>query len=111
MVISATKETTTRNDLQQAVYGRLPWLSRQMVRKLSNDVLEEIILALIDNETVKLRGFGVFKVQHKKERPGRNPRSGKEAVVTARRSIKFVASPVLKEIMNSGAIDENADID
>ena len=82
-----------------------------MARKLSNDVLEEIILALIDNETVKLRGFGVFKVQHKKERPGRNPRSGKEAVVTARRSIKFVASPVLKEIMNGGAIDENADID
>ena len=111
MAISAPNVTITRNDLQQAVYERLPRLSRQMARKLSNDVLEEIILALMDNETVKLRGFGVFKVQHKKERPGRNPRSGKEAVVTARRSIKFVASPVLKEIINCEPTAENQEMD
>jgi integration host factor subunit alpha len=111
MSISALNATITRNDLRQAVYERHPRLSRRMAKQVADDVFEEIILALIDNETVKLRGFGIFKIQHKKERPGRNPRSGKEAVVTARRSIKFVASPVLKEIMNGGAIDENADID
>ena len=42
-----------------------------MARNLSNDVLEEIILALMDDETVKLRGFGIFRIHYKKERPGK----------------------------------------
>lgn len=92
--------SVTRNDLREAVYKRLPHLSRDATRRITDEVFEEIVLALSENEKVKLRGFGVFKIQHKKERSGRNPKSGIDAVITARRSVKFLASPFLKAKVN-----------
>ena len=92
--------SVTRNDLREAVYKRLPHLSRDATRRITDEVFEEIVLALSENEKVKLRGFGVFKIQHKKERSGRNPKSGINAVITARRSVKFLASPFLKAKVN-----------
>ena len=90
----------TRNDLREAVYKQLPQISRDAARRITDEVFEEIVLALLENEKVKLRGFGVFKIQHKKERSGRNPMNGIDAVITARRSVKFLASPVLKARVN-----------
>ena len=102
----------TRNDLREAVYKKLPQLSRNDVVRLTDEVFEEIILALLQDEKVKLRGFGIFKIQHKKERCGRNPKSGIDAVITARRSVKFLASPFLKGRVNgeyTGNLDEDAE--
>lgn len=90
----------TRNSLREAVYKKLPQLSRNEATRLIDEVFEEIILALLQDEKVKLIGFGHFKVQHKKERSGRNPKSGVDAVISARRSVKFVASGFLKARVN-----------
>ena len=45
--------------------------------------------ALINGQQVKISGFGNFRLHNKKERPGRNPRTGEEVPVTARRVLTF----------------------
>ncbi len=102
----------TRNDLREAVYKQIPQISRETARRITDEVFEEIVLALLQNEKVKLRGFGVFNLQHKKERLGRNPKSGIDAVITARRSVKFLPSPVLRAKVNGedlSNLDEDAE--
>jgi integration host factor subunit alpha len=66
-----------------------------------DEILSEIIDVLTHDEDIKLRGFGVFSVHHKKRRIGRNPKTGQDAIITPRRSIKFSPSPYLKAAVNS----------
>lgn len=61
---------------------------------------ETIRKALIRGETVKLSGFGKFRVLNKRERLARNPRTGEAAIVSARRAVSFVPGDVLKERIN-----------
>ncbi len=62
--------------------------------------LEEIVASLLREEAVKLRAFGAFSVRSKRERVGRNPRTGVEAKITARRVLTFKASPTLVSRVN-----------
>lgn len=50
---------------------------------------EEIRVALEKGETVKLSGFGNFAIRDKKSRPGRNPKTGENVAITARRVVTF----------------------
>ncbi|MBP5790617.1 MAG: HU family DNA-binding protein, partial [Neisseriaceae bacterium] len=54
---------------------------------------------LENGEEVKLSGFGNFTLRDKPQRPGRNPKTGKEVPITARRVVSFHASPKLKSIV------------
>jgi integration host factor subunit alpha len=56
---------------------------------------------LLRGETIKLTSFGVFSVRQKKERIGRNPRTGQLVPITPRRVLVFKPSPVLKQQLNS----------
>lgn len=58
---------------------------------------EEICHTLEKGEEVKLTGFGNFMLRYKKERPGRNPKTGEEVPVKARRVVTFHASQKLKQ--------------
>jgi len=91
--------TLTRADLRSAACRACPAVSREDARDVVEAILEEISTALARGETVKLSGFGVFKVKSKPERMGRNPRTGVEAAIAPRRIITFKASPVLKEFI------------
>ncbi len=62
--------------------------------------LEEISHALVRGETVKLRSFGLFSVRAKRERIGRNPRTGIEVPIKPRRVLTFRPSPVLVASIN-----------
>lgn len=97
---SNSGQTLTRQDLREAVYKAVSTLSRGEAAKLTDAVFEEIILPCLNNEGAKLRGFGKFKVQHKKERIGRNPKTLKDAAISARRVIKFIPSPQFIAILN-----------
>ena len=90
----------TRQSLREAIYKTVGTLSRNDARKLFDDVLDEMAAVLEQGETLKLRGFGTFKVRSKRERIGRNPKSGVEAVITPRRVITFKASPALVAKLN-----------
>ena len=90
----------TRQLLREAVYKTVGTLSRNDARRLVDEVLDEMCAVLEQGETLKLRGFGRFKVRSKRERIGRNPTSGVEAVITPRRVITFKPSPVLVAKLN-----------
>ena len=87
--------TATRADLLEAVQASSPSLSRVQAREIFEMALDEICDALVRGEPVKLRSFGNFAVRSKRERIGRNPRTGVEAPIAPRRVVTFRPSPVL----------------
>ena len=88
--------TATRATLSDAVYREVG-LSRDESAQLVDAVLEIVAETLERGETVKLSSFGIFSVRGKTERVGRNPRTGVEAPITARRVVVFRASRKMKE--------------
>jgi len=97
---SKAGKTTTRADLLEAVYNSSPILSRAQAREIFEIALEEISDALVRGESVKLRSFGLFSIRSKRERIGRNPRTGVEVPITPRRVLTFKPSPVLTASLN-----------
>jgi integration host factor subunit alpha len=92
---ASRSRTTTRVELLDAVYTACPSLSRAQARDVFEITLEEIVAALLREDPVRLRAFGAFQVRSKRERTGRNPRTGVEAKIEARRVLTFKASPTL----------------
>lgn len=101
---NGARKTATRADLLDAVYTSCPSLSRAQARQIFEMALEEIAAALERGESVKLRSFGLFSVRAKRERIGRNPRTGIEVPIKARRVLTFKPSPVLSASVNGIAI-------
>ena len=89
----------TRADLAEAVYRRVG-LSRHEAGQLVETVLEEMSDTLARGETVKLASFGSFLVRAKGQRMGRNPKTGIDAVIDARRVMTFKPSYDLKNRVN-----------
>ena len=87
--------TVTRADLCESVHEQVG-LTRQDCSELVERTLELMCLALERGEQVKLSGFGVFQVRDKRERVGRNPKTGESAAITPRRVVSFRASHVVK---------------
>jgi integration host factor subunit alpha len=100
--------TLTRQDLLHAVYVAGPGLSRVEAKGIVETALEEICGALERGEAVKLRAFGTFQVRAKRPRVGRNPKTGHEYPITARRVLTFKPSPRLVAAIN-GDVDPGAE--
>jgi integration host factor subunit alpha len=100
------RKTATRAELLNAVYASCPALSRAQAKQIFEMALEEIADALARGEAVKLRSFGLFTVRAKRERIGRNPRTGVEVPITPRRVLTFKASPVLAAAVDGLASQE-----
>ena len=94
-----TETTLTRADLSNMIYKEVG-LSLQECGTLVDAVIEEICTALEDGETVKLSSFGTFSLRRKKERVGRNPKTGVEVPITSRTVLSFNASNLLKGRVN-----------
>ena len=90
------KKTVTRADLQEAVYQKAG-LSRKESVELVDLVLKEVADCLERGELVKLSGFGSFVVRQKRDRVGRNPKTGEVAPIPARRVMVFRPSAVLRK--------------
>lgn len=109
-MLTKTRKSLTRIELRQAIYKEFPQLSREQVRKLLDDFFDELTEVLLQDEDVKLRGFGRFKIYHKRPRLGRNPKTGEDAIITARRTLRFAPSPTLIARVN-GVIFDGEDRD
>lgn len=92
-------KTLTRADLSAVVYRDLG-LSLSESTQLVDAVLEEMIVALEKEDSLKLSSFGTFSVRTKKQRVGRNPKTGIEVPITPRAVISFNASNILKAEVN-----------
>ena len=92
--------TVTRADLAEAVYREIG-LSRSESAELVESVIDHISEALLRGESVKLAGFGTFSLRDKKERMGRNPKTGEAVPITSRRVLSFKPSQVMRERVDS----------
>ena len=95
------EKTTTRSTLSEAVFKNVG-LSRNESSSLVDSVFTEILKSLISGNDVKISSFGTFVVRSKKERIGRNTKTGQEVPITARNVVTFRASNVLKSKVDSG---------
>ena len=89
----------TKSDIIDAFYEEIG-LSKVESAKITETILEIIKETLGNGEDVKLSGFGSFNIQHKRARRGRNPQTGKEMTISARRVLSFKPSNVLREQLN-----------
>lgn len=97
--------TITRADLADAVHDKTG-LGRAELAKYVEMVLEEIFQAVVSRQDVKLSSFGAFQVRAKKERQGRNPKTGDDARITARLVVAFKPSNILRSRINNGCADD-----
>jgi len=88
----------TKADLVYALIDRTG-LSVKDCQQIIEDIFDILKSSLEKEEAVKLSGFGVFTVKSKNVRKGRNPQSGDELQISARKVLRFKASPVLKKGM------------
>jgi len=90
----------TKADIVERVYGKVG-----LTKKESVDVVEELFALIKDTleagEKIKIAGFGNFEVKQKADRRGRNPQTGEEITIEARKILTFKASPLLKQSINS----------
>ena len=94
------RKTLTRQDISEALYRQIG-LSKHESALMLESVLGQISNALIYGETVKLSSFGTFHPRQKRERIGRNPKTGVTATINARRVISFKPSKLMKERINN----------
>ncbi|OGT43087.1 MAG: integration host factor subunit alpha [Gammaproteobacteria bacterium RIFCSPHIGHO2_12_FULL_40_19] len=85
----------TKADLAEYLFSTLG-LNKREAKELVEYFFEEIRTALEKGESVKLSGFGNFNLRDKNQRPGRNPKTGEEIPITARRVVTFRAGHKLK---------------
>jgi integration host factor subunit alpha len=86
--------------MRESLFNELG-LSRTEGRELVESFFEEQTASLAVGKEVKLSGFGTFDLRDKKERPGRNPKTGEKVMIPARRVVTFRAGDKLKARMEA----------
>jgi integration host factor subunit alpha len=85
----------TKADMAERLFEELG-LNKREAKEMVERFFEEVRMALERGEQVKLSGFGNFDLREKKQRPGRNPKTGEEIPISARRVVTFRAGQKLK---------------
>ena len=85
----------TKADMAESLFNKLG-LNKREARELVHLFFQELGASLAVGEQVKLAGFGNFYLRDKKERPGRNPKTGEKIPVSARRVVTFRPGNKLK---------------
>jgi integration host factor subunit alpha len=96
----------TKADIIEGVYEKVGFSKKESAEivELVFDTFKE---TLERGDKIKISGFGNFQVRQKKARVGRNPQTGKEIEISARRVLTFRPSAVLKAALNGEQIPEN----
>ena len=90
--------TLTKAELAEMLFERVG-LNKREAKDMVETFFDEIRDALERGESVKLSGFGNFQLRDKPQRPGRNPKTGEEIPISARRVVTFHASQKLKALI------------
>lgn len=92
--------TLTKAELGELLFEQVG-LNKREAKDMVETFFDEIRDALVRGEAVKLSGFGNFQLRDKPQRPGRNPKTGEEIPITARRVVTFHASQKLKAMVET----------
>jgi integration host factor subunit alpha len=90
----------TKSDMVEKIYEKIGF-SKKESAELVEMVFDIIKSTLETGEKIKIAGFGNFVVKDKADRRGRNPQTGEEIVISARKILTFKPSQVLKASINS----------
>jgi integration host factor subunit alpha len=90
--------TLTKAELADLLFEKVGFNKRE-AKDMVESFFEEVGLPHEKGEGVKLSGFGNFQLRDKPQRPGRNPKTGEEIPITARRVVTFHASQKLKAMV------------
>ena len=88
-------EKLTRREIARRLHDEIGSLSD--ARKFTDAFFGCLTDMIVANDKTKIHNFGVFRCVHKKERAGRNPKTGEAATITARRVVNFTAGRAFKE--------------
>ena len=97
--------TLTKAELVDSLFEKVG-LNKREAKNLVESFFEEISHQLEGKEEVKLPGFGNFQVRNKSPRPGRNPKTGENVPITARRVVTFHPSPKLKDLVERSTLEK-----
>ena len=89
----------TRKDLSNKIHKNVGF-SKNLSLKIVDDFFESIILEIIKSNKIKISSFGTFSILNKKERMGRNPKTGVQAKIFSRKVVKFRPSLSFKKKIN-----------
>ena len=96
----------TKAEIVEQIYEQVGF-SKKESAELVEQVFQTIKETLARGEKVKISGFGNFVVRPKNARKGRNPQTGKEILLEARRVLTFKPSLVLKNVLNDEPVAES----
>ncbi len=107
--VGAEKElpTLTKAELAELLFEQVG-LNKREAKDMVDTFFGEIRDALERGESVKLSGFGNFQLRDKPQRPGRNPKTGEEIPISARRVVTFHASQKLKAMVDGATAQLSA---
>ena len=89
------KKSFTRKNLISKVHQKIGF-SKNFSSNLIDNFFEVFVTELIKNSKIKISSFGTFQVLNKKRRIGRNPKNKIEAIISARKVVKFKPSVLVK---------------
>lgn len=99
----------TKSEMADKLFEELG-LNKREAKELVEQFFEEIRVCLENNEQVKLSGFGNFDLRDKRQRPGRNPKTGEAIPISARRVVTFRPGQKLKarveQVTDAGGFDD-----
>ena len=99
----------TNSEMADKLFEELG-LNKREAKELVEQFFEEIRICLENNEQVKLSGFGNFDLRDKRQRPGRNPKTGEAIPISARRVVTFRPGQKLKarveQVSEMGGFDD-----
>ncbi len=87
--------TLTKADIVESIVEEID-VERNEVKLLVDEIFEEIRKSLESGENVRISGFGNFLLRDKSVRPGRNPKTGEEVDISARRVVSFKSGQKLR---------------
>jgi len=93
----------TRADLARVIFEKVG-LPKKEAQDIIEIIIDTIKDTLAEGESVKITGFGTFNVRKKTPRRGRNPQTGEDMEITARKVISFKTSNILKEAVEKAEI-------
>ena len=94
-------ETLTKADLADKLFEQIG-INKREAKRFVDGFFEELRESLEQGNNIKLSGFGNFELRDKSSRPGRNPKTGEDIPITARRVVTFHASAKLKNAIEDG---------
>ena len=97
----------TKADIIEGVYEKVGF-SKKESAEIVELVFDTVKETLERGDKIKISGFGNFQVRQKKARVGRNPQTGKEIEISARRVLTFRPSQVLKTALNGGIAEKGS---